>query len=46
MLALRLFLPESWSSDRARLKRGVPADAGARLGIDHCSGVLIAVTWC
>jgi len=27
MLALRLFLPESWTSDRARLKRaGVPAE--------------------
>src|SRR5260370_31912295 len=27
MLALRLFLPESWASDRARLKRaGVPAE--------------------
>jgi SRSO17 transposase len=27
MLALRLFLPESWTSDRTRLKRaGVPAD--------------------
>ena len=30
MLALRLFLPESWTSDRARLKRsGVPAEYGA-----------------
>jgi SRSO17 transposase len=27
MMALRLFLPESWTSDRARLRRaGVPAE--------------------